>query len=348
VSAARVAHWLWGASAAARVARVPLIPLAGAYWAVMKLRAARARADAVRLPLPTIAVGNLSVGGTGKTPLAAWIAGYCAAHGRTPGILLRGYGGDEPLVHRRLVPQAVVVANPDRVAGAVAARAQGAQVLVLDDAYQLLGVGRDLNIAVLSAESATASRWPLPAGPWREGRDALDRADLIVVTRKSASADAASALAEGLVRAGTGRGGPGGPGGPPICTVRLVISHLEGMRSGTRQELGVLGGRRVVAAAGIADPESFAQQLATASASVQLVAYQDHHAYRQADLARLVRAATGGDYVVVTEKDAVKLRRQWPGSAAEPLVAVLAVQWERNGRALEHAVDAVLASARRP
>src|SRR3989475_8593631 len=133
----------------------------------MKLRAARARADAVRLPLPTIAVGNLSVGGTGKTPLAAWIAAYCVARGRTPGILLRGYGGDEPLVHRRLVPRAVVVANPDRVAGAVAARAQGAQVLVLDDAYQLLGVGRDLNIAVVSAESATASPWPLPAGAGR-------------------------------------------------------------------------------------------------------------------------------------------------------------------------------------
>src|SRR5207244_2780801 len=216
-----------------------------------------------------------SVGGTGKTPLAAWIASYCAAHGRTPGILLRGYGGDEPLVHRRLVPQAVVVANPDRVAGAGAARAQGAPVLAMEDACQPQGVGR-------------------------------------------------------------------------FCEVRLVVSRLEGMRSGTRQELGVLAGRRVVAAAGIADPESFAQQLGTAGASVQLVAYQDHHAYRQADLERLVRAATGGDYVVVTEKDAVKLRRQWPGSAAEPLVAVLAVHWERNGRALEQAVDAVLASARRP
>ena len=143
MTAARVISWLWGPSTAARLTRAPLILPAGVYWTVMKLRAARARADAVRLPLPTIAVGNLSVGGTGKTPLAAWIAVYCAARGRTPGILLRGYGGDEPLVHRRLVPQAVVVANPDRVAGAVAARAQGAQVLVLDDAYQLLGVGRD-------------------------------------------------------------------------------------------------------------------------------------------------------------------------------------------------------------
>jgi len=337
VTAAQVLHWLWGGSRAARVARVPLIPVAGVYWAVMKLRAARSRADAVRLPLPTIAVGNLSVGGTGKTPLAAWIAAYCVTRGRTPGILLRGYGGDEPLVHRRLVPEAVVVANPDRVAGAVAARAQGAQVLVLDDAYQLLGVGRDLNIAVVSAESVAASLWPLPAGPWREGRDALSRADLIVVTRKSASAEAAGALGDQLGRARA----------TPICLARLAVSHLEGMRSGGRQELAVLADRRVVAAAGIADPESFAQQLGTAGASVQLVAYQDHHAYRPADLERLVRAAAGGDYVVVTEKDAVKLRRQWPGSAAEPLVAVLAVHWERNGRALEQAVDAALASARR-
>ena len=316
---------------------MPLIPLAGAYWAVMKLRAARDRANSVRLPLPTIAVGNLSVGGTGKTPLAAWIADYCVARGCTPGILLRGYGGDEPLVHRRLVPQAVVVANPDRVAGAVAARAQGAQVLVLDDAYQLLGVGRDLNIAVVSAESVAAPPWPLPAGPWREGRDALSRADLIVVTRKTASAEAAGVLADQLGRARA----------TPTCLARLVVSHLEGMRSGGRQELAVLADRRVVAAAGIADPESFAQQLGTAGASVQLVAYQDHHAYRPADLERLVRAAARGDYVVVTEKDAVKLRRQWPGSAAEPLVAVLAVHWERNGRALEQAVDAALASARR-
>src|SRR6266853_982222 len=216
-------------------------------------------------------------------------------------------------------------------------RAQGAHVLVLDDAFQLLGVGRDLNIAVVSAESAAASPWPLPAGPWREGRDALRRADLIVVTRKTASAEAAAALAERLGRAGR----------TPLCLASLVVSHLEGMRSGGRQELAVLAGRRVVAAAGIADPASFAQQLKTAGANVQLVAYQEHHAYRPADLEPLVRAAARGDYVVVTEKDAVKLRRQWPGGAAEPLVAVLAVHWERNGRALEQAVDAVLAPAGR-
>src|SRR5439155_872981 len=95
VTAARVAHGIWGPSAAARVARLPLLPLAGGYWAIMKVRAARGRADAVRLPLPPIAVGNLSVGGTGKTPPAAWSAHYCVARGRAPGTRLRGYGGHE-------------------------------------------------------------------------------------------------------------------------------------------------------------------------------------------------------------------------------------------------------------
>ncbi|PYO79167.1 MAG: tetraacyldisaccharide 4'-kinase [Gemmatimonadetes bacterium] len=320
---ARAVQWIWGDSGGARVARIPLIPLAGLYWVVMKVRATRRR-DAARLPLPAIAVGNLSVGGTGKTPLAAWIAEYCAARGRTAAILLRGYGGDEPLVHRRLAPRAVVVANPDRVAAAGVARAQGAQICVLDDAYQLTGVARDLNIAVVSAESAAGSPWPLPAGPWRERWDALDRADLIVVTRKRASAGAAAAVADGLARSRPR---------VPACIAALELSHLEG---------------GVVAAAGIADPLSFGAQLRAAGAIVQLVAYQDHHPYAPADVERLARAARGGDYVVVTEKDAVKLRARWPGAVPEPLVAVLAVRWERNGRVLEQAVDSVLGRAAAP
>jgi len=335
---ARAVQWIWGDSGGARVARIPLIPLAGLYWVVMKVRATRRR-DAARLPLPAIAVGNLSVGGTGKTPLAAWIAEYCAARGRTAAILLRGYGGDEPLVHRRLAPRAVVVANPDRVAAAGVARAQGAQICVLDDAYQLTGVARDLNIAVVSAESAAGSPWPLPAGPWRERWDALDRADLIVVTRKRASAGAAAAVADGLARSRPR---------VPACIAALELSHLEGMRSAAHHELDILAGRGVVAAAGIADPLSFGAQLRAAGAIVQLVAYQDHHPYAPADVERLARAARGGDYVVVTEKDAVKLRARWPGAVPEPLVAVLAVRWERNGRVLEQAVDSVLGPAAAP
>ncbi len=333
-------QWLWSDSAGARLARLPLVPLAGLYSAVMWWRARQVgQRPPTRLPLPTIAVGNLSVGGTGKTPLAAWIAEYCARQGYTPAILLRGYGADEELVHARLVPRAVVVANPDRVAGAALARARGAQICVLDDAYQLTGVARDLNIAVVSAESAGGSPWPLPAGPWRERWETLDRADMIIVTRKGASASAAAAVADRLSAARSG---------VPICIAALELSHLEGMQSGARQMLEVLTGRPVIAAAGVADPSSFKAQLTTAGANVQLMAYQDHHRYAPADVERLARAARAGDNVVVTEKDAVKLRPCWPGNAPEPLVAVLAIRWERNGGVLERAVDAVLASGFRP
>lgn len=331
-------RWLWRDGLGARVVRAPFVPVALAYDGVMRLRTLAYRRGMVRtrrLPLPTIAVGNLSVGGTGKTPVAAWIAAHCASLGKKPGILLRGYGGDEAFVHARLVPEAIVVADADRAAGARAAEARGAEVLILDDAYQLLGVERELNIAIVSAESLDESPWPLPAGPWREHWGALERADLVLVTRREAPPAAARALADRLMteRPRT-----------PVALASLALSALEGMRTGTSVPFAALAGRRVVAACGIADPQSFRRQLEATGASVQLVAFQDHHTYRRRDVTWLARVAAGGDYVVVTEKDAVKLRARWPGSVPEPLVAALEVRWDRNGQALEGAVARLLGS----
>jgi tetraacyldisaccharide-1-P 4'-kinase len=98
----------------------------------------------------------------------------------------------------------------------------------------------------------------------------------------------------------------------------------------------------VIVAAGIADPVSFAAQVRAFGASVQLTAYQDHHAYPPGDVARLARAAKDADYVVVTEKDAVKLRSRWPADAPEPLVAQLALRWEFNGDAVARVLEGVL------
>jgi tetraacyldisaccharide 4'-kinase len=327
----RVAHWLWhNRRLPARLSRGALLPIAGLYRGVMVVRAAMYRAHWLpthRLPLPAVAVGNLAVGGAGKTPIAAWIAGYFQERGVKPGILLRGYGGDEPLVHARLAPGAIVVADADRVAGAARAVQAGAQVLVLDDAYQRLDVARDVNLAVVSTEHARFVSWPLPAGPWREGWGALSRADAIIVTRKRTGAEEAVRLAARLARTHAGI---------PVAVAYLAATHLETLVSGRRLPLSALAGKRVVAAAGIADPASFAVQIRASRATVQLLAYQDHHAYGEADVARLVRAAAGGgaDYVVVTEKDAVKLRQRWPGGAPEPLVAVLTVTWESNADAV--------------
>lgn len=333
----RLVHWLWQRRALpARAARVVLLPAAALYAAVMVLRAAAYRAGLLRvrqLALPTVAIGNRSVGGTGKTPLAAWVARHYVSRGRRPGILLRGYGGDEPEVHRRLVPQAVVVADPDRVAGAARARSEGAQLLVLDDAYQLLGVARDLNILVASAEQYRRTPWVLPAGPWREPFSALARADVIVVTRKRSPAAEAAALADRLARRWPET---------PVAVAHLALARLRGMISGRGRPVQSLTGHAVLAVSGIADPESYAVQVRSSGASVQLAAYQDHHAYDERDVARLVQAAAGVDYVVVTEKDAVKLRARWPADAPEPLVAELDVHWERNEAAVVRALDTLL------
>jgi tetraacyldisaccharide 4'-kinase len=332
----RVMRWLWTSRRAdARLARLALLPVSG-LWRV----AVGARRTAYRqgwlpvhdLPLPSVAVGNLTVGGSGKTPIAIWIARHYVARGLRPGILLRGYGGDETLVHQHSVPEAIVVADPDRAAGAERALARGADVLVLDDAYQRLDVHRDLNVLVMSAETTRAVRWPLPAGPWREGWDALDRADAVVVTRKRATAEAARTLASTLadrVRA-------------PIAIAHLGLGTLEGLVSGARRPASILAGKRVVAASGIADPDAFVAQTKATGAAVQVATWKDHHEYRDEDVAWLAHAARRADHVVITQKDAVKLRDRWPAAVPEPLVALLDLSWEEGGERFAAVLDAVV------
>ena len=339
MSVQRLAHWVWWSGAApARATRGVLLPFAFVYRTVMSARAKAYARGWLRhrpLPLPSVAIGNLAVGGAGKTPLAAWVAAFFARSGVKPGILLRGYRGDEQAVHQRLVPEAVVVPDANRLAGARKARAQGARVLVLDDAYQRLNVGRDVNIAVVSTESSPPRHvaWPLPAGPWREDWSALGRADVIVVTRRRAAVAESRALAARIAARWPNAA---------VATVQLAIAGLAGLRSGKRVELSSLAKQRVLVAAGIADPVSFAAQVRAFGASVHLMAYQDHHAYSRADIARLAQAAKDADYVVVTEKDAVKLRSRWPEDAPEPLVAQLALRWESNGDAVERILEGVL------
>jgi tetraacyldisaccharide 4'-kinase len=332
----RLMRWLWTSRRPdARLARLALLPVSGLWHGVMVGRGLAYRRGwlPIRdLPLPAVAVGNLTVGGSGKTPIASWIASHYVTRGLTPGILLRGYGGDETLVHQDSVPQAVVVADPDRFAGAERALANGAQVLILDDAYQRLDVRRDLNIAVMSAETTRAVRWPLPAGPWREGWDALERADAVIVTRKRATPEAAHALVAQLQGRVQG----------PLAIVHLSLRALEGLVSRTRVPAESLAGKRVVAASGIADPDAFVAQTKATGAAVQVATWKDHHDYRDEDVAWLAHAARRADHVVITQKDAVKLRDRWPHAVPEPLVAILDLVWEEGGDRIAAALDAVV------
>jgi tetraacyldisaccharide 4'-kinase len=282
-------------------------------------------------PVPVVSVGNLTVGGSGKTPVSSWIAKYYIQRGLQPGIVLRDYGGDEALVHRRLAEDAVVVASADRVAGAKQAVRGGAQVIILDDAFQRLDIDRDLNIVLVSAESSRAAPWTLPAGPWREGFASLARADLVVVTRKRASPAASEGMVRRVVRA-TGQR-------IPVAQARLGIAGFRGLTTGQLYPVGTLQGTRVLAAPGIADPKSFAAQCRDFGAEVRLLPFEDHRGFSVEDVKQILHLSRRVDYVVVTEKDAVKLGNLWPQGGPEPLVATLDVLWESGQTEVEAALD---------
>jgi tetraacyldisaccharide 4'-kinase len=332
----RFIRWLWtSGDAGAKITRGALLPASALWSAAMATRRwayRRGISSAAPLALPSVAVGNLSVGGSGKTPITGWIAAQYAAQGIRPAILLRGVGDDEVEVHRETVPEAIVIADPDRRGAATRAVADGAVIAVLDDAYQRLDIRPDLNICLISAESTQAVRWPLPAGPWREGFGALDRADLVIVTRKRASRE----IADGLVaevRARTGKA---------VALARLDLSRLRGLVTARESSVASLSGQRVVVASAIADPASFVAQVKRTGAQVQVATWKDHHIFRDEDVAWLAHAARRADRVVVTAKDAVKLRHRWPASVPEPSVALLDVTFEAGEDALREALGRVV------
>lgn len=328
-------QWLWTSrSMPARLVRFALLPPTMLFraGAALRVQAYRWRLFPRTNPsIPVVAVGNLTVGGSGKTPVTAWIARYYSEHGCEPAIVLRGYGGDEASVHRRLVEDAIVIENPDRAVGIEAAARAGAQVAVLDDAFQRLDVARDLNVALISTESTGAVRWTLPAGPWREGWRALRRADFIVVTRKRASAEAARSVAKRVTRAAPNA---------RVAIARLGVTRFRGLLGGGAVDPSELAGKRVIAAAGVADPRSFAAQCRGLGADVRLWQLRDHHPFTAEDVHDMLHASRRVDYVVITEKDAVKLELLWPETAPEPLVASLDVSWDSGRAEFEGALDA--------
>jgi tetraacyldisaccharide 4'-kinase len=279
-----------------------------------------------------VAVGNLTVGGTGKTPVSAWIAGELRRRGAHPAIVLRGYGADEPDVHARLNPDIPVVVEADRTAGMARARALGANVAVLDDAFQHRRADRVADVVLVSAERGLAGARLLPAGPFREPVGALRRASIVLVTRKTADPGVASQVMAAASAAG------GIPGG----VVSLAIDGLVPAAGGEAIPATRLAGARVTLVTGVAEPELVAAQLRAQGADVVLRAYPDHHAFRDAELAEAA-AVPDQDYAVCTLKDAVKIAQRWPG--ARPLWYVSQrLTVERGDDEITRLLDGVLAA----
>jgi tetraacyldisaccharide 4'-kinase len=296
----------YGTGGGVAAVRELLWPVSRAYEMAIAVRARLYDAGLLKSEAPalaTVSVGNLTVGGTGKTPVAAWLASQLARSAR-PAIVLRGYGKDEVEVHRRLNPDVPVVANPDRAAAIREAKTRGADVAILDDAFQHRRIRRTADIILLSAEQLVRPIRQLPTGPWREPLHAAKRAHLIVVTRKSAStADAERAIAMLAAIAP----------GVPTAVVHLAPGQLVDAARNTTLPLDKLRGAQVVAIAAIAEPTLFARQLESLGARVSLVAYRDHHAYSDADIAAAADRIPRDGLAVCTLKDAVKLAPRWPG-----------------------------------
>lgn len=301
-----------GNGLAARLARAALVPASWAYRGVIAGRNAlfdsgafASRATAI----PAISVGNLSVGGTGKTPVAADIARRLREGGAHPALILRGYGDDEVRVHAELNPGVPVLTSPDRVAATVEAAARGCDVAVLDDAFQHRWARRVVDIVLIAAEQWTSAPRCLPAGRYREPPSSLARATLVVVTRKVAAEDEAIRTAV-AVAAWTSA---------PIVRIAFALDELR--RVGVHDEvqpLARLRGTPILAVAGIGSPASFAGQLERAGGRVELVSFPDHHRFTQQDVDEIRRRVPPDGVVVCTQKDAVKLGALWP-RASTPL-----------------------------
>lgn len=275
-----------------QLARAVLAPIGSLYGATVRWKAQHARPYRPRVPV--ICVGNITAGGTGKTPIAIAIADAIIAHGKNPFFLTRGYGGhlagpvvvgkghtaaevgDEPMLLSR---KAATVVSRDRSAGAHLAVERGADVIVMDDGHQNFSIAKDLSIVVVDGESGFGNGRMLPAGPLREPvREGLRRADAVIVMgQASPSLDGYSG---------------------PVLRASVDVASDGNWR-----------GRRVIAFAGIGRPEKFFRSLQSQGAEVvEMVAFPDHHPYSSGELASLkTKARDQNAQLITTEKDYVRL-----------------------------------------
>jgi tetraacyldisaccharide 4'-kinase len=285
--------------------------------------------------VPTLSVGNLTVGGNGKTPFTLFLARLLHAHGINAGIVSRGWGrsshgpsaaivsdgkdillevreaGDEPLMMAKSFDGPIAIGR--RRIDAIALlddylRSRGATLgaVILDDGFQHLRLKRDLNLLLVNAARVFGNGWLLPAGPMRDRHAAIARADAIVLV-DGAEADPAS-LSDRDQRGFEGR---------PVLQARLEPRALlsadprgDDLTAPPRwrEHPLALGGRRVVAVSGVADPAGFHAMLERLGASIiATLAFPDHHDYGPYDIESMLAAAASAELVITTEKDLVKL-----------------------------------------
>jgi len=298
---------------------------------------ARRRAYALGLARPrrvaarVVSVGNLTVGGTGKTTLTLHLAAEAARRGLDPAVVCRRYHpgpggfGDEEALYRERLGESMVFAGSGKRALAARAAAAGRRLVLVDDGFSHWGLERDLDLVLLDAGDPWGGGRLLPDGRLREPRRALQRARVVVISRLGADQDPAPLLAAAAVAA-------------PGALLAVARHRVAGLRSLDGAAAPGGGRARVVTATG--NPAAVAASAREAGLEVvELAAYRDHHWFSAAEAAREHDAARAADAdLLLTAKDAVR----WPPGAPRGRVRVLEVGWEwlLGGAAAERLVFA--------
>ncbi len=309
-----------------------LAPFSALYGAATRARLMLYRTGTLateRVDAPVISVGNLTTGGTGKTPLVAWLARHLAETGQKVCILTRGYGrdnpsaqvlvsdgasvlasaregGDEPrLLAEMLEGQAVIISNANRVSAARWARENfKSSVFILDDGFQHLSIARDLNLVVIDATNPFGGGHLLPRGRLREPLRGLTRADAVIITRANLASDIESLRAE-LERLSGGR--PVLLSEARTVRVRRLSDNLLDERNAVSESLP----QPVMAFCALGNPQAFFAHLRVDGQTLaHTKSFPDHHIYTQSEIDELIAEAKshGAQSLVTTAKDAVKLR----------------------------------------
>jgi tetraacyldisaccharide 4'-kinase len=223
-----------------------------------------------------------------------------------------------------------VVVSADRAAGVSRARAAGATVAVLDDAFQHRGLARRADVVLVSADRWSSTQRLLPAGPWREPVRAIRRATLVVVTRKAASLADADRVDAELARIAPD---------VPRATLQLAPASLvDASRSG-ELALDRVAGRPIRVLAGIADPSALLRQLEALGGRVTADVYPDHHDFSEAEIERFSQSIPADGLAICTLKDAVKVGVRWPRAAPTLWYVSQHVRVERGADGVERMLD---------
>lgn len=323
-----------------------LRPLAALYHQVVEFKNSlydRGVIDVYRAPVPVISIGNLTVGGTGKTPITDFLLKNLAQEKKVA-VVSRSYQadveqpslvdvehphaaryyGDEPVLLAQNNPQVDIYVGPSKWRTAAFACSQDRyDLLIVDDGFQHRKLHRDLNIVVLDATEKIENYQVLPQGRAREAWHSLQRADVIVISKSNLASEEELGILEKRL-----------PDNKEKIYLGYEIRSLRNVKTGEVMSLRELGGHSAMLVSAIARPDVFEQMMGSAcQISKKSLYYRDHHQYRAVDIREILAdfAKSGAQYLVTTEKDAVKLRSLLPEDSLLWSASLEVVEISRKG-----------------